>query len=311
MRKVIYILLFWLLFFDSYAQKRIPLFGLLKPHPPSSSVIYGCRIRGSTANEITAINAMGATSLRPLGVQLSTYTAGTVLTELTTIFNAGLLNVVNLNWINSPGQGDPDPFCQDTVAYEIKLRLFLNNYANVIYVAVIENEPTNGTYYVGSMLDYVKILKVAVRVCHEYNVTVADGSTNIALIDQVRRGSLGQSNARRTDTLLGAYVTIPLDFINFHTVGDGNTYPFNQIPVNVSYAVARCGHPGITNEWHTENGTVNLITSMVQQWQQSGVSINMGFDGSGLGTSGNGDPWTNGSGVLTTLGIAFRDAIAN
>ncbi len=115
----------------------------------------------------------------------------------------------------------PKPFRKDTAEFREELENLLNRLpAMPLYVA-LDNEENNVSYYTGSRLDYIPLLKIAVDVCHQYGVPCTNGgfaSYGSRIWAQQKRESRAvlTLHPRRIDTLLQAYRNIPIDWLNVH-----------------------------------------------------------------------------------------------
>lgn len=247
---------------------------------------------------------------------------------------AGLKILVNLNWEGGGSTNDHRLFAGNETAYKNGLREVLDVYADMIEVAVIENEPTNGRYFnfIGegtpddpnqppytTIADYLDMLEWAVDVCHEYNVKVSDGATHLEYYEEIMDPPINNSAAQRAaDIIFGIRDRgINVDFVNFHFktpstyLENGSVMEPGRIKVIVDFMQETSGADVITNEWHLEPGTPNeesLITSIVTEMRKAHVRYNLVFGG-----HGESDALVlvepNGPVVLTSLGAAYRDAI--
>lgn len=261
------------------------------------------------------------------------YTNGTVEKGIQYKSNAGIRNIVNINWSGGGSSGGLKNHPKDMVAYRAKLVNFMQNNAKYIYVAVIENEPYNGHYfnYQGSqgatipytvVADYVEELRVATQVCHQFGVMVSDGASHVAYYGDIMNGFPMDDAAARANEAFDGYATIPLDFVNYHfnvpfgTLSNQSLLsPSDVLRSKLDYLRLRtkCPHV-ITNEWHQEeDGTTltqqkALCKDIVRGIRESHTLIGILFSGDGhSGALTFVDATTN---QLTELGIAFRDAIA-
>ncbi len=266
---------------------------------------FGAKIQdGNSDEQIAVLNQLGLNIARPTSVDLTTFTG--VEKRLDDFINAGIQCIVNVNNQNSNATL---AFPKDLALYEKKLRTFLNYYATKLKankaVVVIENEPTNRNYYFDPIEDYIAELQVAVRVCHEYGVQVADGCTHIEIITSILNGDKhppkGQADVIK---LIAAYKTIPLDYCNLHTRAIG-TYPDGQIIAAVNYLRYQTGHQVISNEWHLENAQDGVVSNMVDQWKASGVIYSLIWGGGGQSPA---DAINIGT-TLTTLGEEYKAAV--
>src|SRR6185369_362636 len=178
--------------------------------------------------------------------------------------------------LNINNDSTPSVFPTNLVAYESKLRSFLNVYGTSIEVAVIENEELNNSaaqgtlYHLGRLQDYINELTVAVNVCREKGLPVTNGGLTNPIVASLKhyyslngkQDSLvwlmqsmnGISNDstlwRRTDSLLNAYRILPLSYVNLHWYepGKDTTRLTGVLQVICNYITQQTGKKVITNE---------------------------------------------------------------
>jgi hypothetical protein len=80
---------------------------------------------------------------------------------------------VLLNVCTSPYKGGPSPYPKDLLSYRQKLTDITNTYQPELIV--VENEEINKNTHSGSIIDYLKMLKVAYEVCHSKGIKVTNG----------------------------------------------------------------------------------------------------------------------------------------
>jgi hypothetical protein len=205
------------------------------------------------------------------------------------------------------GKKVPNPFLTDLVMYDQMLRDVVKMYQGKV-IFTIENEPTNNHMHSGPMTDYLKLLKVAIDIVHEYDSVISDGCVHVELVNSNKVTEEGGSGD--VNTLIYGNGTVPgfkdldLDFQNLHTHGEGNSFGAGQIKKAADKLRTITGHQHIiSNEWHVQNGTNALITDMVNQWADAGVVYSIYISGS----SDTDDSIVSG-GTLNSLGLAYKAA---
>jgi hypothetical protein len=212
------------------------------------------------------------------------------------------------------GGGRANHFVTNLTTYKNKLNSIFTKYHPE--VAVIENEETNQTYYNGSMGQYINQLRAAIQVAHSKGVKVADGGIHPQGIcyfvwkDYKSRGMDAQAqqwmnltfnsqmksaaehperNAnlnhywRQIDTLLTAFTTMDLDYVNMHIyepindVGNGVTTIPGCIQTMAQYIKQRTGKPAMSNECGQRNTNTTLVTSMLRAFQEAKYPYSIWF----------------------------------
>jgi hypothetical protein len=256
---------------------------------------------------------------------------------------SGFHQICNINYDVQPLAGQkPIPFAKDTVSYKNELDEILTKYQPEL--AVIENEETNKLYYAGSMSQYLPLLRNAVSVAHSKGVKVTDGGIHPQGIcyfvwkDYKDRGMDKEADDwmtltfntgmryqalhpekngnynyywRQIDTLLNAFTTMDVDYVNSHiyepinNMGDGvNTLP-GCIKTMADYIKRRTGKQLITNECGQRNTNANLVSSMLQAFKDGEYPYVMWFSRDGAATKG----LTEANGVLRTNGTAYKNFV--
>ncbi len=228
----------------------------------------------------------------------------------------------------------PSPFPTNLVEYESKLRSVLNVYAGLVELVVIENEElqqyelgtTSTLYHTGSLMDYINEISVASSVCTEFGVPVTNGGLTSAVVSSLRNYydengkadsalwltqalngvDMDPNRILRADSLLEAYSTLPLSYVNLHWYEpqSGDTATVNIIKAVCDYISQQTGKKVISNETGTKTTDSSIITSMMRQWDSVGVDYCIFWDGVG---SEGALPLTTQTGILLDNGIAFRD----
>jgi hypothetical protein len=284
-------------------------------HPFSSIPIvpkWGIKAHNVTSAEtLSLLSALNIDHIRPPSVALVDF-LGTV-TRIDDLYAAGKKCIVNINYRNSTVA---IPYCTDLVLYRSLIRKFLTKYAAKIELAVIENEVTTDAFYTGNIQDYINLFKVAVDECHNFNLKVTDSCLHVENIIQIANivgtkitytTNHPGKNVADVAAIIIACKTIPSDFMNIHTNGDGSSYPAGQIKQAADFLRAQTGKPVTCNEWHTDNATEALIQNMVAQFIEAEIVHSLYYGGGGASTA---DPINIGGNLTTVTGEWFRDAIA-
>lgn len=236
--------------------------------------------------------------------------------------------ILNINNAHTPSY-----FPADLTTYQSKLQSFLNVYADSIELAVIENEEMNtveksgdlGHY--GSMQDYINELTAAVNVCKQKNVPVTNGGLTQPIVIslnhyyeannkkdsadwlQKQMGGISKDPLLylRTDSLLNAFKTLDLAYVNLHWYEPQNnmTRATGVLEVVCNYITQQTGKKVISNETGIK-GDSSYVTLLMQTWDKIQPKYCIFFDGSG--TFGA-QPLTTASGSLLPAGVALRNHI--
>ena len=268
----------------------------------TGTTLFGAKIyTGTTEEKLLVVNKLGAKASRTsIGISSFNGKAGMIDKG----FAAGLKMIVNLDWQN-PG-GGVKKFPTNMVTYRAALKKVLDKYASKIEVAVCENEPTTDGFYEDNIQAYLTELKTFVEVCNSYGVKCTDGCVHIdnvlQIINDVKRPG---KNVADVKTMINAYKNIPMTFVNIHTNGSGSSYPAGRIKLIANYLRNLTGHPVMSNEWHVDNATPELIKNMVGQWKEAQIVYSVIWSGGGKSSADAVNAGTN----LTNIGGAYRDAI--
>jgi hypothetical protein len=272
---------------------------------PPGTTLFGAS--GSTVN-VDTLKLLGAKITRAR--QLLTDYHGSI-PNADNYIAKGYAVVINLNVADvgrDPRTGDkvPNPFMTDLDKYRKLLEPVVKDYAQrkgVLFA--IENEPTTGAFNSGPMSDYLALLEVAVDVVHQYGGWVMDGGVHTDTVLGAD-SPWGEGKAAQVAQLLAGYKNIALDNVNLHTRGTGNSYPAGSIKKAMDKIYNLTGHVTGSNEWHTENGTENLIKDMVGQWRDAGALFSIYISISDADKKSQ----LNDGNTLTTIGEAYKSAIA-
>ncbi len=261
---------------------------------------------------------------------------------------------VVLNITNSPQNGTPQPFPTDLDKYRTKLNEVLTKYKPE--VLVVENEEYNLNYHTGSMKQYLDELKVAIEVAHAKGIKVTNGgltSRHMTLMvwkDYMDRGMKKEAAefARRTipqniindlpslakhqplknamnafDTLLNAYKTMDLDYVNFHWYEpillrfnnnkqgvniDTNRLELKAMEEVVTFLRRKTGKDVMTNELGQVTKSKQAVIDVLKKAYELKLPYVIWYSGDGQGKS-DAVALTNYDGTLRENGEAFRDYI--
>lgn len=295
--------------------------------------------------EIATAKALSAKFVRH-PVILSQWTGSDAYYDL--IVTNELKPVINLNW--SVPALVPVPFLTSAE---------LSNYTNIIAqvltkyrpeLVVIENEELNETYHSGNIQQYIDMLNAAIPAVHAKGLKVTNGGiTSIVEFlvwqDYANNGQTTKANdyalrtfppgiynmlpnlpaailerMQRTDSLLNAYKTMNLDYVNFHWYADSrqrNTGPYNpavdtshvntqSLTELVDYIKKRTGKPVITNEIGEKYYSAGYVTDILQATLDMKLPYVIWYSGDG-DQAFDAKGLQNGNGSLRLAGFAYRD----
>lgn len=303
---------------------------------------YGALINGSMSvpSKIAIAKSMGMPYVR-MAITMSNWAGSSSSYERYRAANLGVQ--LNINWSSQNITGAPIPFQTNLVAYGTVLSQILTKYHDEELIA-IENEETQKEYHSGPMIDYINQLDTAIQIVHARGLTVTNGGIhpqgvcywvyqdylNRSLPDSAlwwknetfSSGMLGglsnplsPINAywRQIDTLLTAYETLDLDYVNLHIyeslngVGDGIHVTANNIQIMDDYIFNRTGKHCITNETGQDNLDPTLVTNMLTAYQAAHYKYVFWWDGDGTQAKALNES----NGLLRSNGAAFRDFVNN
>lgn|GEM_PF-1557101 len=253
----------------------------------------------------------------------------------------GFRIVCNINAYPQPSENQPPvPFVKDTIAYKKKLDEILTKYQPD--VVVIENEETNQGYHTGSMSQYIAQLKAASTVVHSKGLKMTNGGIHpqgicyFVWLDYKERGmdkeaedwmnltfNTGMRYAalhpeengsfsyywRQIDTLLNAFTTMNIDYINAHIyepindIGNGKKTIPGCIPTMADYIKRRTGKPLMSNECGQRNQNPTLVTSMLQAFSDGRYPYSIWFSGD---TNNGARALQNPAGILRINGLYYK-----
>ena len=228
--------------------------------------------------------------------------------------------LINLNYgnVRKTGTVRPVPFPKDMPTYRAQLQKVFDKYKPEL--AVIENEPTTDDYHSGPIEDYITELTNAADVCKQNGVKCTDGGLLLRWVQMLWQGTkqTGNSNGYdETKKLIEAYKTINLDYVNIHSVapytgGDPNVYPPGVLEGVANYLRTTTGKDVVCNEYNQDNQSAALMKSAVAAFKAGGYKYVVAR--SNDGGYANPEPlytkaFFSGAISLTTIGVAYRDAI--
>ena len=263
----------------------------------------------------------------------------------------GFKSVTNLNW--GVPSISPVPFLTSSQLsdYKATITQVINKYPSELFV--IENEETNNNYHSGSVMQYVDMLKAAADVIHAKGLKLANagltygGLQILVWKDYLATGQTAKANdyalrsfspdvyaalpsvpaaldvqAKKDDTLLNAYASLPLDYINFHWYGDTrqkDNGPYNaaidtlhidtrSLTELVDYLKRRTNKPIITNEIGEKYFSPGYVTDILTATLTMGLPYVVWYDGDGDAPF-NAKGLHAASGQLRAAGTAYRDFI--
>ncbi len=264
----------------------------------------------------------------------------------------GMKPVTNFNW-----------GAQNTGAVPFLMAAELSNYATVMgqvltkyqpEVVVIENEETNMNYHSGSMQQYIAMLNAAIPVAHSKGLKITNGGITgeaayLVWQDYINTGqtakaddyakrtfppsvyatlpNLGafiQSKMKMADSLLTAYKTMDLDYLNFHWYGDPrqpnagaynpavdtahiNTASLSEL---VDYLKRRTGKTPITNEIGEKYYSPGYVTDILQATLDLKLPCVLWYSGDGEDRF-DAKGLQSGNGTLRPMGYAYKDFMSN
>jgi hypothetical protein len=210
----------------------------------------------------------------------------------------GKVSILNSNYrillnFSSDYKGVPIPFVTDLTKYTSDLKNIVSTFTVMPEVAVIENEESNLKYFSGTAKEYLNQLKTAIGVMHSYGIKVANGGvTSVGLCylvyqDYMNRGMVDeakdfqkrthlsikdpvtQNRAACIDTLLKAYASMNLDYVNFHW--KGSSPDSKSLGEVIAYLKKATHKPVINNELGQLDTDPNTLLTHVQECTNDGL----------------------------------------
>lgn len=228
--------------YSKSASSKEVLQGQNPENPIGVLISAGAGNNRSPKVRLQAFKELGITYVRH-GITMSQWDGQNAFYE--SLKNAGFKILLNVGYL--PQGGDPQPFPTDMEKYKSTLNDILTEYTPEILV--VENEEYNKSYHTGSMEQYLIELQAAIDVAHSKNIKVTNGGLVSRILtltvwkDYYDRGmkkeaadfakrvvptdivgdlpNLARHKAliegmKAFDTLLNAYKTMDLDYVNFH-----------------------------------------------------------------------------------------------
>ncbi len=217
--------------------------------------------------------------------------------------SAGYKVLLNLN-VSSSTSG-ANAFMKDMVKYRKLIEAVVTKYRD-LELMVIENESTTDKFHTGPIEDYIALLKVAVDVCHQYGIKVADSGMALSYVQSVMSGRAGNTNEKETAKMIEAFKTIDLDYVNIHSPFSGNSYPADGLIKVANWLRSETGKEVMSNEWHVETASISLMKDVVAAWKNAGFAYSIIYSGSSA--SNRNSPVAIKT-TLTDIGKAYRDSI--
>lgn len=285
------------------------------PPPPPSATQFGAKItNGTFAQQDNALKAMGVNVVRPNGITLSTWVAGST-SRLDDFLNAGYTCIVNVSW-DEQTPNSVVPFYTNIGNYTTKFDALVKQYAewgkSGKLIFAIENEEFNKGYFSGPIEDYISLFTAALNVCIKYDVPITDGALAEEYVNMIATNTISTRYAEQTtkiSKLIAAFKSIMYSkfTVNVHRTFSGSSYSGTDILVACNYIRDQTGHQVLTNEYHLTDAQPSLLADIVQKWKDAEVVYSLILDES----KAQGGAITDGSGNLTKLGTAFAAAIKN
>lgn len=283
--------------------------------PPPTDTIkteFGAKLQGKVAEQIAALQSLNAQWTRT-GIIVSMFNGADK--GLETYFDNGLKVALNLTY----NATKPAPFFTDLVVYEKRIRDIFVKYGARLKetgsIVLCENEPSNDGYYGNAPIsDYLNLLRVLVKVAHEYGVKVSDGCTFIEYLSLMQQGSWPSrldDKIKEQREIIAGLKEIDVDYLNVHLAIQNDELLDGMIKNSCDYLRTETGKNNvITNEYHYENCTAIIVPKTISEWKKAGVIVCVTWSGDGAASGGNSpaDALSIGT-TLTSLGIAQRDAV--
>jgi hypothetical protein len=224
---------------------------------------------------------------------------------------------VTVNW------GDQNtgiiPFPTDLQEYKTRLRSFYNAYSSnsQIKMYVCENEPFNDKYHSGTAEQYIAELKAFVNVSKTKGLNcISSGALSVQAVNAISQGKtmgLAQRSLDFNKAMLDALRTVNVDYVDFHTQGNGTSYPAKMIPNVATYVRNYTGKDTmVSDEWHLQNlasdsvGDI-MMQQMIEQFKQGGFLYSMYISGTQQNVEGRLNDVNSMN--LTHLGKTFKEYV--
>lgn len=281
-----------------------PKFGAIFPDESPTQSVNACQALGITHARMSMI----ATTFGTNNGQWDAYTGA-----------SPVINVL-LNINNEPGSNHPYPYPTNLTTYRNNLNALFNAFNNPYpLIAVCENEVVNRGYYGTNLIiaNYIAQLEVFCDVCNQRGILCADGSVPLEAADQIRRnGYSGFTDIRdlwATEKLMDGTGGHPvLNYSNLHLSQPGISTA--AIVSTADFVRGETGKQLINNEWvmlaQPPAATLADFDNAIAGWIQGHFLYSIYYDGGWPQISGDRGQSIADNGVLTSLGIHYRDQIA-
>ena len=296
-------------------------------------------------NEIGVAKTLSAKYVRS-AIVLSQWTGSNGYYD--SILANGVKPVTNLNWGNQNSGTVPFLTAAELGSYTSVMEQVLTKYRPE--VVVIENEETNLNYHSGSMQQYIAMLTAAIPVAHGKGLKITNGGITgeaayLVWQDYMTTGQTAKADdyAKRTfppsvyaslptlsvylqtkmkmaDTLLTAYKSMNLDYLNFHWYGDPrqpNNGPYNpavdtthintqSLAELIDYLKRKTGKTIITNEIGEKYYSPGYVTDILQVTLDLKLPYVLWYSGDGEDRF-DAKGLHSGNGALRPAGYAYQD----
>lgn len=238
---------------------------------------------------------------------------GRLSNEVESMVAAGHTTFYNVNWHSVEkdrnGQKVPNKFPSDKATYVNKVQPLLKLVAAMSrkdkVIMVCENEPTTESFYVWDGPAYIQELKWFGEMCDALGLKWVDGGVHILTVNGANDPD-GQGKSAQVAFLLQEYAKIPTMYaVNMHGNNQKGFLTAGSIVKAVTKVKALTGHNTVSNEWHVQNGTADIIKDFTEQWYDAGVEFSVYITGT------DPDSVLNKGTTLTTIGKAYKDKIAS
>ena len=271
------------------------------PIPPKPKITFGIKwAKESIDDQIRLCKDLGVTWMRQ-AVELENYSKGMRFNAIDKALDAGLKLLLNVNWQSG---GTQRKFPTDMPLYEDKNDAFDNTYldAKDLIIKICENEPTTDSFYNDTINNYLTELTSFVKVSKANGFKTADGCIFVEWINAIVSGGKLRANGLDNQTMVNAYATIDLDYVNMHWVTKGNVIP--DLAKAANYVRNLTGKPVISNEHHYENSSADTVARCLQAAIDAEILIISPWSASGT----QGDPFVT-NGELNDKGLAYQSII--
>lgn len=283
-----------------------------QPNSSADSMVIGIFVYGLTPDQkISVAKKLGVHAMRE---EISS-TATLPSPKVDAVVNAGFDLYLTINWLPGKGEGQQGPqFPTDMNAYRSFLQSVLKVYKPKI--AFIENEPQTKSFHSGSMQNYINELKVAIEVCHDNGIKVADGglTTNIlpaltyqnllktdkqkadwffnnCIMPQQKQFILNNTNpdlqSRLQDAryLINEYKNLNLDYVNVHLY-----FPLNRDQSNnstdglkeiIDFVRQSTSKEVITHETGIRFNNPELVANVLKAYKSLNIPVVLFYSGKG------------------------------